>query len=241
MANKRTIDPTKKMTRQQEKFCKHYAQYRNGAEAYRHAYPTSKKWKPQRVATEAQKTLALPHIARRIGNLAEKVAQIADEKFEISSEMVLRELATMAFQNSQDYFEWGIREVAVRRKNKETGKYEIMHDENGNPITEPVPYARIKPSEELSREQMGAVLSVSETITKTGDRMIEAKMGDKLGALKLLGQHLGLFKVRVETTGKDGGPIVQEHRIPDLANINDPKAALRAFEDFRLGAQGRPN
>jgi hypothetical protein len=192
---KRTAAARKQLTltKAQLQFCEHYALTGNGAESYLKAYPASKKHTPQYRAEHASHLLATAKIRDKISQLAEKVAVILDQKFEITAEKVLQELAAIAFQNSADYFEWGIHDHPVRRKNKETGKYEIMEDENGFPVTEPVPFAVIKPSSDLTKVQKAAIVSVSETITKTGDRMIEAKMADKLGALKLLGAHLKIF------------------------------------------------
>lgn len=38
-----------------------------------------------------------------------------------------------------------------------------------------------------------------------------------------------------QVTGKDGGPIQSEYTLPNLDNVSDPKAMLRAFEEFRMG------
>lgn len=180
---------------QQLKFCEAYVlNGGNGAEAYFKAYPASRKHTPQYRAEKASKLLAEAKIKAKISQLSPVVEKVLEEQFEISAEKVLQEIAAIAFQNAGDYFEWGSRDHPVRRKNKETGKYEIMEDEDGNPITEPVPYAKIRPSNELTKVQKAAIVAVCETITKTGDRMIEAKMADKLGALKLLGTHLKVFK-----------------------------------------------
>lgn len=230
-AKKTTKKP--KLTAKQEAFCQHYALNRSGADAYRHAYPASRKWGAQMVSVEAQKCLGNPSISLRISELSAKVEEIAEKKFEITAERVLQELAAIAFQNAEDYFEWGLDQVPRRRKNKETGLYEPVLDENGEPITDPVPYARIKPSDELTRTQKAAVLSISETTNKFGDRFIEAKMADKLGALKALGQHLSLFKEVKEVAGKIEHSVT--HNLPDLTEVNDPVLALKKFEELRLG------
>lgn len=44
---------------------------------------------------------------------------------------------------------------------------------------------------------------------KEGQHGIEVKMHDQVAALVKVGQHIGMFKERVEHTGKDGGPIEQ--------------------------------
>lgn len=234
---KKRHDPTNGLTPQQEKFCQHYALHKNGAQAYFEAFPRSRKSNAQARAVHASQLLAQHKIRVRIEALAAKVAETADKKFEVKVERVLQELAAIAFQNADDYFEWGTYKREQRRKSKETGLYEPMLDQDGKPLTEEVPFARIKPSDQLTREQKAAMVAVSETISRTGDRVIEAKMADKLSALKLIGQHLGMFKELREVTGKDGKPIQQNvvHTMPDLKNVSDPAEALKQFEALRMG------
>lgn len=234
---KRRRDPTSELNAQQEKFCQRYALHKNGAQAYGEAYPKSLTNTSQYRAESASRMLAQPKISSRIKHLSEKIAEIADKKFEVTATRVLQELAAIAFQNADDYFEWGSFTREKLRKSKETGLYEPMLDQNGEPLVEEVPFARIKPSTALSREQKAAVVAVSETISRTGDRVIEAKMADKLSALKLIGQHLGMFKELREVTGKNGQPIQQNvtHTLPDLKQVNDPIEALKQFEALRMG------
>jgi len=56
-------------------------------------------------------------------------------------------------------------------------------------------------STELSEEDTACIAEVSETVTKDGGS-IKFKLHDKKGALELLGKHLGIFKEKVELTGK---------------------------------------
>ena len=49
-------------------------------------------------------------------------------------------------------------------------------------------------------------------------RKVKFKLADKRGALDLLGKHLGLFRDRVEHTGKDGGPM-------EVKQVSDIEAA----------------
>lgn len=226
------------LTPAQEAFCKAYVLNGfNGTAAYRSAFPKAKDSLDDTLAAMASKLLATAKISQRIAVLKMTTAAVAEKKFEITAERILQELAAIAFQQAGDYFEWGTVERPVRRKNKESGKLEQMLDENGQPIMEAINFARLKPSDELTPVQKSAIVTVTETTNKFGDRMIEAKMADKLGALKLLGQYRGLFKEKVEHTGKDGGPIQQQTSVtlPDLKNVKDPRDALKAFEAFRLG------
>lgn len=197
------------LTKQERKFVEHFALHGNGAEAYGHAYPASRKHSPDYRSKKANELLKKGRVKGRAEQLKERASKIVDEKFDISAERVLQELAAIAFQNSSDIFEWGTYERDVYRKNKETGRLEPVLDKDGKQVTETVPFARAKPSSELTRQQKAAILSASETISRTGDRLIEIKMADKVGALKLLGQHLSLFKMGIDANvaGKAGGPI----------------------------------
>lgn len=222
----------------QEAFCKEYVLNGfNGTAAYRVAFPKTISSLDDTVAAMASKLLATAKIAQRVAVLKLTASAVAEKKFEITAERILQELAAVAFQRAGDYFEWGTVEKPRRRKNKDTGNYDLVRDENGNPIMDSVAFAHVKASEDLTDTQKAAIISVTENTNKFGDKVIETKMADKLGALKLLGQYKGLFKEKVEHTGKDGGPIQQQTSVtlPDIKNIKDPRDALKAFEAFRLG------
>src|SRR3954468_3995395 len=56
---------------------------------------------------------------------------------------------------------------------------------------------RLRPSAELADEEAAIVAEVGETTTKEGGSL-RVKTVDKLGALRLLGQHLGMFGEKVD-------------------------------------------
>jgi Terminase small subunit len=56
---------------------------------------------------------------------------------------------------------------------------------------------KLRPSAELADEEAAIVAEVGETTTKEGGSL-RVKTVDKLGALRLLGQHLGMFGERVD-------------------------------------------
>lgn len=86
---------------------------------------------------------------------------------------------------------------------------------------------------DLTDEQKAALAEVTVEDFKEGRgedardvRRIKFKLYDKLGALEKLGKHLGMFKDKVELTGKDGGPI----KTQDLSRLSDEQlAALDAI------------
>lgn len=191
------------LTREEEAFCQHYALHHVGSDAVRHAYRAWKSKDNQATAVKASKLLSVGKIKERIAILEKKVSQVVEQKFEITAERVLQEIAAIAFANADDYYEWGLQDVPVMRRGK------IVTDENGNPVTEKKPYAIVKPSSGLSRLQKAAIAGASMTISKTGEPLVDVKMSDKRAALRDLGQHLGLFKMGLDAnvSGKGGGPI----------------------------------
>lgn len=79
---------------------------------------------------------------------------------------------------------------------------------------------KLRDSKALTDDQAAIVAEVSESVTAAGGTL-KLKTHDKVGALKLLGEHLGMFKQRVELTGKDGGPIQSQDAPPDLSSLTD--------------------
>jgi phage terminase small subunit len=64
---------------------------------------------------------------------------------------------------------------------------------------------KLRPSAELADEEAAIVAEVGETTTKEGGSL-RVKTVDKLGALRLLGQHLGLFGERADAGAVAGAP-----------------------------------
>lgn len=76
---------------------------------------------------------------------------------------------------------------------------------------------KLRDSKSLTDAEAAIVSEVSESVTAAGGTL-KLKTHDKVGALKLLGEHLGMFKQRVELTGKDGGPIKHQRDVADLTD-----------------------
>src|SRR5258707_13767333 len=64
-------------------------------------------------------------------------------------------------------------------------------------------------------------------------RKVKFKLADKRGALVDLGKHLGLFKERMEHTGKDGGPV-------EVKQVSDIEAARLIGRLLKKGADASP-
>ena len=102
------------------------------------------------------------------------------ERTEITQDMVLRELAIIAFSNAADY-------ASVVEKDGV--------DEAGNPVK----YRTVEPvlTGTLTEAQKKAL-----AVIKKGRDGFEVKPYDKVRALELLGKHLGMFTEKVDVSGQ---------------------------------------
>ena len=123
-------------------------------------------------------------VSARIAELKGVAAQAST----IAATRVLEELAKLAFANMADYMRVG---------------------PGGDPVLD---------FSKLTRDQAAALVEVTveDYVDGRGEdarqvRRVKFKLASKLVALELLGKHLGLFKDRVEHTGKDGGPVEVKH------------------------------
>lgn len=127
--------------------------------------------------------LQMPSVKAELAKRREVIA----DRYAVSADRIVRELATIAFANMQDYMEAG---------------------PDGDPH---LSFA------DLTREQAGALaeMTVEDFVDGRGEdardvRRVKFKLHDKLAALAHLGKHLGLFRDKVEVTGPEGGPVRME-------------------------------
>src|SRR5258706_8279414 len=132
----------------------------------------------------ASRLLGNVKVSARIAELKGVAAQAST----VEATRVLTELAKLAFANMLDYMRVG---------------------PDGDPVLD---------FSKLTRDQAAALVEVTveDYLDGRGEdarqvRRVKFKLASKLVALELLGKHLGLFKERVEHTGKDGGPVEVKH------------------------------
>lgn len=106
------------------------------------------------------------------------------ERTGITQDRVLQELARIAFANGTDFAKVVSREAPT-----------TIIDEEGNPqqVMSVVQSVRLMDTDSLTPDKRAAIAGIKE-----GKFGIEVKSYDKIRALELLGQHLGMY------TGKDG-------------------------------------
>lgn len=111
---------------------------------------------------------------------------------EITQDMVLTELAKIGFSDIRKVVQWGPTELRV------------VLDKDGGDSGKTAPYhgVRLINVEDIDDDTAAAISEVSH-----GKDGLKVKLHDKKGALVDIGRHLGMFKDRVEHTGKNGGPI----------------------------------
>lgn len=118
-------------------------------------------------AAQAARLLINVNIQKEIQELKEQRTQ----RTEITADFVLKELAAIATTRITDVVNVLNRPIAM---------------DDGSVIN--VPYVAVKNTAELTDAQKSAIASIKQT--KNG---VEIKMHDKVGTLKLIGDHLGMF------------------------------------------------
>lgn len=116
-----------------------------------------------------------------------KKQQKREQRTEITQDMVLRELAIIAFSNAADYAK-----VIEKEVTQEVEGVEIpVLDNEGKPVT----YKTVEPilTDDLTEEQKKAL-----AVIKKGRDGFEVKPYDKLRALEMLGRHLGMWDKKSE-------------------------------------------
>lgn len=159
-------------------------------------------YKPTRARQTAERLLKEPDVAAAVTE-----AQAArSERTGITQDMVLQELAKIGFANMGNY----------------------LHATSGGD-----PYFDFAG---LTEEQKAALVEVTveDFVEGRGEdarnvRRVKFKLGDKRAALVDIGKHLGMFKERVELTGKNGGPVetdatLRVEFVRPKKDANDPAA-----------------
>jgi phage terminase small subunit len=154
----------KKLSPRQEEFIRIYLSdpARNASDAYRKAGFNSKN--PD---VDAAQLLVNPSIKPKVDEYEAKIKQIAEEKFGITQERILQDLAEIAFTKPTEIVEW-----------------------SGDTVT-------MKNSADLTERQKASVSKVQQGFTDTGRKYVKLEHYDRVAALKTLGAHLGMWSKNV--------------------------------------------
>lgn len=170
-----------KLTAKQKKFVDEYLIDLNVTQAaIRAGY--SKKTAYRTGADNIKKPQIQEYISKR--------QRAVEKRTEITQDMVVKELAAIAFQKVSDY------EHVVERQAYAIveGARIPLYNEDGTPLMTQV--VEFIPTEKLTEEQIRAIAGI-----KQGRNGIEVKTCDKEKSLELLGRHLGMFKDKIELAG----------------------------------------
>lgn len=178
----------KKLTAKQQRFCDEYLIDLNATQAAIRAGYSAK------TATE-QGARLLANV--KVQKYLQKRKLDRVERTEITQDMVLFELANIAFSNAADYATVIEREATIQCEN---GALMPLYDMDGNPVK----YKTVEPvlTADLTDAQKRAL-----AVIKKGRDGFEIKPYDKIRALELLGKHLGMFADKVEVSGEVNNPM----------------------------------
>lgn len=170
------------LTLKQEDFCQAYIRLGDKSAAYREAYSCS-KMKPETVHVKANELSNVGKVSVRIKELQAEVAIIAKEKFEITSEEMLRHLNILRKARIDEYVEYYEFDFPIT-KTTGTGKNKIT-----STTIEKRTELRLKTFDKLSDDQKMCIEGIKQT--KYG---IEIKLHGKDWTIEKINKHIGFYE-----------------------------------------------
>lgn len=158
------------MTDKQKLFCNEYLIDMNATRAYKVAYPNCKKDKTARA--NSSRLIANANIQAYI---TERMKDI-EQRTQITQDMVINELAKIAFFNIKDIF----------NENGDLKAIKEIDDKSAGAISS---VKILQKAGAMKLEFDGDI-----PLQHIPEQIVEIKLNDKKGALELLGKHLGMFK-----------------------------------------------
>lgn len=161
------------MTDAQKRFCDEYLIDLNATRAYKVAYPKCKKDETANAASSRM----LRNV--KVQEYISEKQQEIEERTEVTQDMVIKELAAIAFSKASDYAK-----LKKMKRNVPVFDGEDIVDYKEEEYTG----IEFTPTDELTEEQKKALSGIKE-----GKFGIQVDSCDKVKALELLGKHLGIF------------------------------------------------
>lgn len=159
--------------------------------------------------SQAFDLLRKPEIQEAISLAMEERAKRTD----ITQDRVLLELAKIGFSDIRKAVAWG---PEVQIVDPDTGETAIS---NG---------VALIASGSIDDDTAAAVSEISQTA-----QGIKIKLHDKRAALVDIGKHLGMFRDKLELTGKDGGPVESANKL-DYSGLTEEQ--IRALASIKLNS-----
>lgn len=171
-----------KLTPKQEAFYRAYLETGNASESYRRAYDAS-NMKEATINKRASELLQHGEIAGRLAERDAKLRTIAEDRYDVTQERILRELALLGFSNMLDY---------MQTQDDGTAYVDLSS---------------------LTRDQAAAISEVTVESYTEGHgkdardvKKVRFKLTDKRSALVDLGKHLSMFPSQIN------GKIEHDHQ-----------------------------
>jgi phage terminase small subunit len=174
---------TNNLTIKQEAFCQAYIKYGDKTAAYREVYSCGKTT-AKSISELACRLSGNVKVASRIAELQSKVAKVAEEKFQITAEEMLRHLNILRNSRIDEY-------VTLVYERVEDSK--IIFGERP-PGYEPTYHEEVraifKPFDELTKEQLMCVESIK--VNRYGE--VELKLHGKEWTIEKINKHIGFYE-----------------------------------------------
>lgn len=170
------------MTNAQKRFCDEYLIDLNATRAYKVAYPNCKKDETANAASSRM----LRNV--KVQEYISEKQQEIEKRTEVTQDMVIKELANIAFFNIKNLYNGNGTLKAIKDIDEETIK-----------AISSVKVLQKAGAMKISINMEGKDNEVP--IEHIQEQTIEFKTNDKVKALELLGKHLGMFKEKVTIDG----------------------------------------
>lgn len=171
------------LTIKQEAFCQAYIRLGDKSAAYREAYSTS-KMKSVTISRKAQELFNNGIVTARINELQSKVAAIAEKKFNITSEEMLRHLNILRNSRIDEYVEYFEYDIPVTTTTG-TGKSKVI-----STTIEKRTELRFKTFDKLTQDQLMCIESIKQN--RYGE--IELKLHGKEWTIEKINKHIGFYE-----------------------------------------------
>jgi phage terminase small subunit len=202
-----------KLTDKQEKFVQELIKGKSQREAYREAYPGSKKWTDNSIDARASRLFKSDKVLTRYNEIHDKMIAEAEAECIFDGKRILKELAKIAFADRTGFAEVVTEPKLIRRWDKDLDKY--VYEESKTQFEQ---YVRIKDTDQLTDNQKAVVSGIKNT--RHG---ISVETYDKQAALMALGKAAGIFVDRMEIIEQKKDPFedMSEEDLMKLADYAD--------------------
>lgn len=175
---------TNNLNIKQEAFCQAYIRLGEATAAYKEAGYSYKNKTSKSIHESACRTLKSVKVSARIKELQNKVATIAEEKFNITAEEMLRHLDILRNARIDEYVTFVYEKVQDLKLI--AGEYPDEYE----PTYHEEPRVIFKPFDELTKEQLMCIESIK--VNRYGE--VELKLHGKEWSIEKINKHIGFYE-----------------------------------------------